>query len=299
MKKIFTCLWLAALTFMFPFSCKAEKIDRIAAVVNTEVITEDELGLFERMAMLDDEAEPAIKDPKEMRAYFLERMIEDKLILQEAKRMQLKLDEQAIEDRVRDIRFRAGSEAAFQQALVSQGITLAEFREKLKNQLLIYMAVQREVRRKSLVSPKEVTEYYEKHRENFMVPDSLIVESIFVEDNQSLREVMSKISRGADFAEVGKDYSKRGSIGKVSRGQLKKELEDFVFSLNVGVPSKPFAIDNGYYIFLVKERVPAVQKDLDEVKDKVAAMVENEKAELVLKSWLEELKDKAYISIRQ
>lgn len=277
----------------------AEKIDRIVAIVNGDVITQDELDMFARMSLLDGEAEPPMKGEEEMSRYFLDRLIEDRLILQEAKNMQLKADEKIVEDRIKDIRFRAGSEMAFQQALASQGISLTELREKLKNQLLIYLVVQKEVTAKARVSPKEVTEYYEQHKDRFMVPESVAVQSIFIEDKEILKEVEQKLAAGEDFSTVAKTYSKRGDLGTVSRGQLKKDLENFLFACETGKPSKPFAFDNGYYIFLVKEKIPATENSLDEVKDKVEAMLTSEKSERLLKSWIEDLKDRAYISIRQ
>lgn len=283
--------------FLVP--ARAEKIDRIVAVVNGDVITQDELDTFSRMAKLDDEAEPAFKDSKELEKFFLDRMIEDKLILQEAKNLQLKTDENTIEDRIRDIRFRAGSETAFQQALISQGVSLAELRDKLKNQYLIYLVVQKEVKGKSQVSPREVTQYYEKNKSQFMSSDSLVVDSIFIEDKDALKDVQVRLSKGENFEELAQQYSKRANIGTVERGQLKKELEEYVFSLPVGSPSKPLAVEGGSYIFLVKEKVPGREVQLEDVKEKVKVMLENEKAELILKTWLEELKDKAYISIRQ
>ncbi|QAT17137.1 hypothetical protein BU251_05035 [Candidatus Velamenicoccus archaeovorus] len=280
-------------------SARAERIDRIVAIVNGDVITQDELDMFTKMSLLDGEAEPAMKDETQRFRYFLDRLIEDRLILQEAKKMQLKADEKIIEDRIKDIRFRAGSEMAFQQALASQGISLTELREKLKNQLLIYMAVQKEIKNKTQVSPREVTEYYEQHKDRFMVPESVVVQSIFVEDKDVLKEVMQKLTAGEDFSALSKTYSKRSDLGTVSRGQLKKELEDFLFACEIGKPSKPFAFDNGYYIFLVKEKMPPVEKSLDEVKGKIESILTNEKSEKLLKAWIEDLKDKAYISIRQ
>ena len=285
--------------FSLTVSARAEKIDRIIAVVNGDVITQDELDTFTRMAKLDEEAEPEFKDPKAMEKYFLDRMIEDKLILQEAKNLQIKTDDSIIEDRIRDIRFRAGSETAFQQALMSQGISLSELRDKLKNQYLIYLAVQREVKAKSQVSPKEVTDYYEKNKDQFKTSDSLAVDSIFVEDKDALKDLQAGLAKGDKFDDLAKQYSKRANIGSIEKGQLKKSLEDFVFSLPAGIPSKPFAVEGGYYIFLVKDKVAGSEEKLEDVKEKVKNMLENQKAELVLKTWIEELKDKAYISIRQ
>jgi parvulin-like peptidyl-prolyl isomerase len=279
--------------------CQAEKIDRIIAIVNGDAITQEELDMFTRISLLDGEADPDLKEPEAMYRYFLDRMIEDRLILQEARKLQFKADEKIIEDKVRDIRFRAGSDLAFQQALSNQGVSLSELKDKLTNQFLIYLVVQREVKGKTQVSPKEVTDYYEAHKDLFMVPESAIVESIFIEDPAALKEVEKRLAKGESFAALAQEYSKRKDLGKVARGNLKKDLEDFIFSLDPGRPSRPFAIDNGFYIFLVKEKLPPTETDLGEIKEKIIAILESEKSDLILKSWLEELKDKAYISIRQ
>jgi len=103
---------------------RAEKIDRIVAIVNGDVITQDELDMFARMSLLDGEAEPPMKGEEEMSRYFLDRLIEDRLILQEAKNMQLKADEKIVEDRIKDIRFRAGKRDGFSAGAGQPGVSL-------------------------------------------------------------------------------------------------------------------------------------------------------------------------------
>ncbi len=274
-----------------------ESSDKIVAIVNGDIITEEELNLFMKMTDLEEEGLSGA-DPQELRKRLLERLVEDRLILQEAKNLQVKIDETLVEDRVRDIRLRAGSQRNFENALINQGVSLNELREKLRNQFMIYTVIQREVKRKIQVSPKEVTDYFQEHESEFLTPEAVVVESIFVADKEALGEVQEQLSQGKDFAEVAKTYSKKSSIGRVTRGQLKKELEDFVFSLGLGQCSRPIAIDDGFYIFLVKEKLSPSKKTIQEVKDKIAAELENRKLEKALLEWLEQLKEKAYISVR-
>jgi len=226
-------------------------------------------------------------------------LIEDRLILQEAKRMQIKSDESMVEERIRDIKFRAGGELAFEKALTSQGITLNELRVKLRDQFLIYAVIQREVKSKANISPKEVTEYYEAHKSEFASPETLVVDSLFAKDKETLVQAEKQLQEGKEFQEVAKTYSEKASLGSVSKGQLKKNLEDYIFGLKVGQYSKPFEAEDGFYIFLVREKVPPSEKLLEEVRQPVMAALENEKTARILKGWLEELKDKAYISIRE
>jgi len=114
-----------------------------------------------------------------------------------------------------------------------------------------------------------------------------------------LGKVEADLASGKDFSEVAKSYSKKSSLGNVTRGQLKKNLEDVVFSLGVGQCSKPVEVEDGTYVFSVKEKLAPSQKTIDEVKDKIAVILENTKIEKGLKEWIEGLKDKAYISIRE
>jgi parvulin-like peptidyl-prolyl isomerase len=297
-RKIFlVCLF--ATFCCHPCFASLEKMDKIVAVVNGDIVTEAELDIFMKMAVMDQDHDLKIDDPKELKKQSLDRLIEDRLILQEAKNKQLKVDDSQIEDRIRDIKRRAGSELAFEEALKNQGITLSDLRERLKNQFLIYSLIQKQVRNKAQVSPKEVTEYFEQHASDFVTPENVVVDSIFVEDKNDLEKVETELGTGKDFNEVARSYSKKSSLGYVTRGQLKKNLEDVIFSLDVGQCSKPVEVEGGYYLFSIKEKLAPSKKTIDEVKDKIAVDLENAKGEKILKEWIEGLKDKAYISIRE
>jgi parvulin-like peptidyl-prolyl isomerase len=276
-----------------------EKMDKIVAVVNGDIITADELNLFIKMSNIDPDASLKGLDPKELKSTLLNRLIEDRLILQEAKRSQLKIDEAVVEDRIRDIKRRAGGEAPFEEALKSQGVSLTELRQKFRNQLMIYTLIQKEVRSKVNVSPKEIMDYYEANQNQFVSPETVVVDSIFIKDKEALKEAEAALDQGKDFNEVAKSYSQKAGLGSVERGQLKKGLEDVLFSLEIGKRSKPVQVDDGYYIFLVKEKRPVTSKSIEEVKDEIKMKIENAKTEKVLKEWIEGLKDQAYISIRE
>jgi peptidyl-prolyl cis-trans isomerase SurA len=276
-----------------------EKLDKIAAIVNGDVITEEEVALFMKMTDMAEEAGLAVDNPAELRRQLLGRMVEDRLVLQEAKNMGLKPDEKLIEDRIKDVKKRAGSELAFDMALKQQGYSLLELREKFRNQLMIYLAVQRAVRSKIQVSPKEVTEYYMAHQDQFSVPETVVVDSLFVNDAQTLAQAEGLLSEGKDFNEVAKEYSQKSNLGSVARGQLKKDLEDVLFGLVPGERSAPISVEGGFYVFLLKEKLAPSKKGIADVKDRITVMLEESKTEKKLKEWLESLKDKAYISIRE
>ncbi len=275
----------------------AQKVDKIVAIVNSDVITEQDLAVFVKVT--DVALEQMGGDPGDVRRLFLERLVEDQLILQAAKAQQMKVDEGALDDRIRDMKFRAGSGVAFDQALRSQGLSLTELRAKLREQYLVFSVVQREVRSKVIVTPREVTDYYQEHPSAFSVPESAVVDSVFVEKEEDAAAVRAALADAAAFEEVFREFSKRANLGKVRRGQLKKGLEDFVFALEPGVPSQPYAFDDGFYVFVLRRIDPPSREPLDEVKAEIKKKIEEEKFEKAYKVWIEGLKEKAYISIRE
>ncbi|MFH1691750.1 MAG: peptidyl-prolyl cis-trans isomerase [Candidatus Omnitrophota bacterium] len=298
-KKIFlVCLWIICCFLCVKGYVFAENMDRIAAIVNDSVITEAELALFASMTDIDNDGEMSDNDARNLRKKLLQRMVEDKLILQEAKKLNLIVNERMVEERVEEVKEKAGSQEFFDLALKQQGITLNEFREKLRNQLLVYLAIQHVITEKIKISPKEVTEYYQEHEDKFMMPESALIDSIFVEKKETLDEIQDQLNNGKDFNDLAQKYSQRANLGLVRRGQLKKDLDNFIFSLKQGQCSLPFEFDGGYYIFLLKEKKEASCKPIKEAKSEILMILQSDKMERKLKEWIEELKEKAYISIR-
>jgi parvulin-like peptidyl-prolyl isomerase len=304
-KHVFSLIFFTTAILFFPTApmgriASAEKLDKIIAVVNSDVITEEELNTFMKLSQMDsEESEAQNASPEEKRKRLLERMIEDRLVLQEAKRLGIKPDEKMVDDRIQKIRDQAGGELAFQEALKQEGISLKDLREKLTNQLLVFMAVQQQVREKVVVSPREVTDYYDEHRDEFVAPEQVVVDSIYVASKEALDQATADLSAGKGFDEVAAAYSKKSNLGTVTRGQLKKALEDFIFSLKVDQCSTPFEMDGGYYLFLVKEKNAASSMPLEEVKGRISEKLTNEKMQSRLREWIAGLKEVAYISVRE
>lgn len=72
---------------------------------------------------------------------------------------------------------------------------------------------------------------------------------------QRADSIYNAIMKGADFAEMAKQYSedpgsaqRGGSIGQISRGQTLQEFEDAAFALKDGEVSKPVLSPVGYHI---------------------------------------------------
>ena len=271
--------------------------DQVMAIVNNEVITEAEFNMYINLLKLQlgqkGWEENGLSEKKA-----LEGLIEDRLIVQEAKNKKIEIEDRMVESRIERIKKGVGSEEGFSQALSKQGLSLSELEERIREQMLSEKLIDQEVRSRILVSPKEVTQYYKDNIKEFYLPEHLEVDSIFVKDQNQAQEIYNKLKEGVDFLDLQKQYSERANLGLVNRGQLRKEIEEAIFSLGIGSFSKPLSVEDGYYIFLVREKIDASQKELIEVQYYISNMLSEKKFSMKMNEWLVNLKNNSYIVIK-
>ena len=122
-----------------PFARSAEVVERILVVVNDEIITEQDLEFVMapvvaqyRTAYTGQALQEKIK---EARAEFLDKVIEDKLILSEAKRRQVIVKDAEVDEMMAEVRNKFPSKELFLKALESCKYSLSENFKKCSNSL--------------------------------------------------------------------------------------------------------------------------------------------------------------------
>lgn len=146
---------------------QAPLIDRVAAVVNGEIISRTQLQRAERTAR-DAEADPTAgctppaNDAAAFEARVLECMIDDLLQFQHVRRFpQFDVRQQDIDDAFQRAVEQYGSRAAFEQALREQQRTAEEVRYDLEREALIANYVAVRYREVVEVTEREIVRYYE------------------------------------------------------------------------------------------------------------------------------------------
>ena len=139
--------------------------ERIAAIVNKEVILESDVDEQLRTAIGTLHADPSDSAAvAKLRKDVLQQLIDEQVILAEAQRQGItiaKADlDQAVKQAVENVRARLGTEQNFQRALTEERTTEIELRRKyepeVKKQLLVMRLVGREVQSKTTVTDAEV-----------------------------------------------------------------------------------------------------------------------------------------------
>jgi peptidyl-prolyl cis-trans isomerase SurA len=278
--------------------------DKIIAIVNNAVITQKELGDFLAFMRLQlaSEKEYALEDLENkiqsIKQDLLEKLIEDKLILQEAKKNNVKVEESLIKARMLQIKKRYNSDEEFQRSLAIQGLTEAEIEEKIRDQALMYNIIEQKVKSQITISPSEVTDFYSANIEEFKFPEERNLEFVKTPDKNVAQEIENSIKKGRDLSTAtGEHALEINTLTVSSREELKSQLKETVFKLDKGEISEPILIDDYYYIFKLQEVLPARQQSLSEVQDSIHRFLFEKKMQEKLTSWLEEIKKNSYINI--
>lgn len=294
----------------------AEVVERIVAVVNDEIITEQDLQIT--MAPVAAQyhtlySGPELQDRlKDARRNFLQNVIEDKLILSEAKRRQVIVKDDEVDAMMADVRNKFPSREIFLKSLEEQGLTEKKLWNRFRDQLLTQKLVAFEVKSKVSVSPGDVSEYYKTHPEEFVEGDKVRLQQILIRvGNRSGEEARAfaeslilQVKEGKPFEELARTYSEGaeakdgGEMGWVEKGQLMGEIEEEIFVLEESQVTPPIKSSLGFHIFKVIEKKKFAVRPISEVRNKIVEVIFKEKLRVRLESWIQNLKKNAYISIR-
>jgi peptidyl-prolyl cis-trans isomerase SurA len=291
-------------------------LDRVVAVVNKEVITWSEL--YKMMEYESTEQMKALKEEervrifKENEAIFLEKLIDMKLQIQEAKRVGLQVTPEEVTEAIQNIKQKYSlTDKALEESLKKEGLTFDEYKKRLSDQILVSHIVNREIRNKVIVSDEEVRKYIEANRERFSDSGGFKLRQIFlkkpkdeaesktVEDKGSL--IIQRLKAGEDFSALAKEYSQDptsimgGDLGYIEYNHMAKEFIDVLSTMNTGDFSKPFWTDKGLNIIKLDEIVNV--KSQDEIKQNVRKQLAEEKFMEKYKAWVKGLRERAHIEI--
>lgn len=302
-------------------SVYAEVADRIVAVVNDEIITLSEMNkAFEpyRERLIagyrGEDQKKALDDAKRS---FLDRMVDNLLVEQEAKKTGIAVSDGEVEEAMRDIRAQHHlSEEEFLNLIAKEGMTPAEFKQNSREQLMRMKLIGRNIRSKVVVTDNEIGDYYVQHREEYEGKEAVRIRQILLmlpadansEAKEKLRaeaeEIHKQLLAGKPFEELCAKFSrgptaKEGcDIGFIEKGSILPEVESVAFSMTTGRTSGVIESAVGFHIIQVTDRRGAGVKAIQNVRAEIKRKIENEKLEKKLEEWLKELRKKYNVEIR-
>lgn len=251
-------------------------VDRIVAIVDEEAILQSDLDREVELYKLEKEyaGESVPADSPEVRREMLDRLIESKLIIAAAKQADMAVDEEAIEESVQQkidqFVEHFGSLDNLKRELNRSGMTLDDYRARMKTQLrdqqYLRLVVGKFIRPNIEVLENEVRDYYLANLDDMPAePDSLTIANILIPVQPSVEvrqriqdkvaEVKTALASGRSFAEVAMEFSegpnakRGGEVGVVAPGDLfDPNLDRAVFALSVAEVSDPVVSSRGVHL---------------------------------------------------
>lgn len=268
--------------FLPPASSAAHVVDSIAVVVNDDVITKNEIAARVRSIEQRMKASNApMPDAADLQRQVVEAMIVERAQMQLAKEMGVKTSDQELD--------RAIARIAEQQKLSLQdmrnqmekeGMTWANFREEIRNEMIMQRLREHEVDNKIQISDAEVDTYMAAEQAAAADQVEMNIAQILVRipENASPEQIAARKARadevarqlrtGADFAKIAATYSdapdalKGGDIGWRDPNRLPPLFADALRKLAPGQVTPVIRSNTGFHLIkLVGKRSAAESKD--------------------------------------
>ncbi len=314
-KNFFTALFLSFFLISAPAAC--EVVDKILVVVNDEIITQGEIDrifmpIYAQYSNLYSGQE-LVQKLDEAWKNVLERLIQDKLLLCEAKRMKIEVDDREVEAKLDEVRQRFPSEKEFERTLAMENIVVNDLERKFRERFMTDRLIETELRKDISVTPNEILLYYEDNKEMFREPEKIKLKTILIRlderraEEQAIafaKEILARIEKGGDFERLAKEYSEGpyaasgGDMGWVEEGELMGRINDLVFSLDENQVSPILKTNLGFHIFKIDEKKPAREMEFHEAKKRIEQILYNAKTQEKIKNWVDRLKEDAYIAFK-
>ena len=262
-----------------PSATGGQHVDGVAAVVNDEVILQSDVEeqLYLLLARAQQQPDSDMVDT--LRRQVMDQLIDDKLIVAEAKRQGLTVSdvevdrvvEQQLAQKVQEL----GGEQAFREQLRRENTTEDRLREKYHHDVRLQMLGQRLLAKQfpsRAVPQAEAEAFFKANPSKFpkapaevrlsviqipVTPDS----AASAKGRDAVLEARKRIEGGEKFAKVAADVSddpnsarSGGDLGFFTQGSMEPAIDKAAFSLKLGKLSDPVLTPYGWHILEVIER---------------------------------------------
>lgn len=266
-------------------------------LIEDSVIVEEERTIRPRL----QEAMAAEATPAEIEArvkqWARENLIERTVLRQAA----LADPEPIAAEQIDEMFARVRSESPSQSGCIAP-VDDATLRRELEVRFRVDRLMERVTAKVSAPKPKDVSEYYVKHRDEFAAPEQVHAAHIVKNVDENTTEDAARaaieaarvaLGEGRDFAAVADEMSdcpgRGGDLGFFAPGQMVEAFDKVVFGLQPGEVSGVFQTEFGFHIAKVLARRPAGVRSLQDVKEQIAEVLLGQKREKAVEAYLDKL----------
>ncbi|MEW6375486.1 MAG: peptidyl-prolyl cis-trans isomerase [Thermodesulfobacteriota bacterium] len=277
--------------------------EHIVAQVNEEQITVDEFDREFKELILEPGKEAKGTNLGELKQAYLDQVIERKILVQEARRLGIKVSQEELNQAIFEIKKDYPGEG-FGEKLGLKGMTLEEWKVRLEEKLLAEKMIRSTLHYRGEIDEKEALQYYETHRSSFQLSQKVRARQIVVAEGEEAIQILKRLKKGERFEKMAMEKSlgpekvNGGDLGYFSQGERPAEF-DHLFNMEVGTISEVIKSPYGYHIFKLEEKMEAREIPFEEAKSGILQDLRKKKGEEEYQRWLKGLKGKAKVKVNK
>lgn len=317
MKKFF--LVCSAVCFLFAgCSFFGFNNNKPAAVVNGKIISLSELNdLHKRALKILKKNNPNINETisNEVRGSLLKKLIDNTIIKQEAKNLNLEVDRFERVADYRQYKKSLGGSKALSLHIEAQELTTKQIMDTFVNRKLRKMMAEK-MNHALDTSDEELKKYFNQNKEKYVLPESVRVSHILLkvgpkEPAEKQKIVFEKAKFILEQANLKKEtfedlvakYSEgqsseqKGDLGFIPRGKMAKSFEEAAFSHPVGSLVGPVKTDYGYHVIKITDKMAKRIATFEEVKPRIIQEYSKLQTDKFIEAFLNEARKKADVKI--
>lgn len=255
--------------------------DGIAIIINNEIITKGEIRARLALAFMSAGIKNVPETRRKILPQVMRALIEEELIMQEAKKLGISVSDQEVQAAVAHIangnKVPGGDMKGF---LESKGIPFSTLYKQIKGSVAWNKLVMRSIRPRIEVSDDEVEVAVESLNDNAGKQEYEVSEIFLAVDKDSNEEqvkafadkLFEQITAGAVFSSVARQFSQGtgaaagGNIGWIREGELDPAVNKVLQSMDEASVSKPVRSGAGYHILGLRDKRVVAFSDISKVK---------------------------------
>jgi peptidyl-prolyl cis-trans isomerase C len=244
----------------------------IARVNGSIVTVHDFRALFD--ILKPKELAQGTKENSELKNLILKTLVRRTVILTEAKRKNISVSDNELDAAIE--KYKQGyTPEVFRENLLEQMVDEKEWREQIRQNLLIAKIFDSTEVARPVPKPEEALSFYEKNSALFHSPARAVALHLVLADKAKAEELRKNIaSRPTTFLEVAKKYSigpeaQEDAKIRIDRGALPPELDKALFELPIGAISPVIQSSYGFHVLKVLERTSEINKDFEQAKGEI------------------------------
>lgn len=245
----------------------------------------------------------------------LQDQINRHLLLEKADTMGIQVSSGKVDEEVNTVKKQFSSEKEFLEQLGLKKLTLKQYQQELKEDILIDAVFRRELGEGINITDTQIEEYFKKNPLQFSSEEQRRASVILIRVNpkagsagdrkarKQLQKILDKLKKGGDFAEMAQTHSqdslgnRGGDLGFFTKDRMFGPFSKLAFKLKVGEISEIFRTKHGYQILKVTAKKAGRKGTLESEKENIRKLLIDREIKNRSHPYLEALRKQANIKI--